>query len=87
MAEQTNTTHPDMKATPSKKDKFLGLLGIKRDGKKKPAKHSSDGGGGYDMPKGWAENLDEVTAPMPVENGDENAEFYTHHTLEQQRGG
>ena len=89
MADQTTANHPEMKATSSKKDKFLGLLGIKKNGKKKPAKRpsDSDGGGGYDMPKTWAENLDEVAAPKPIENRDETAHTYTHHTLEGQRGG
>lgn len=86
MASQATNTDGDMKATSSKTDRFLGLLGIKKtEGKKEPAKHhSGGGGGGYDMPKSWTENLDEVADPMPVENRDDNAQTYTHHTLEEQ---
>ena len=41
--------------------------------------------GGYDVPESFS-NLDEIAAPAPIENRDENAEIYHHHTLEEQRG-
>lgn len=36
----------------------------------------------YDVPDNYA-NLSEVAVPPPIENMDENAHTYTHHTLEE----
>ena len=41
-------------------------------------------GAGYDIPDDWA-NLDEIAAPAPIENRDENARVYRHRTLEEER--
>ena len=38
----------------------------------------------YNSPADFS-NLSEVAAPMPVQNQDENASTYVHHTLEESR--
>lgn len=38
----------------------------------------------YDAPDNYA-NLSEIAVPPPIENTDENAHTYTHHTLEEAR--
>ena len=70
--------------------KILLCFGRKRkdDDPKKPAKakHLLRDNRDFDhgVPDDYA-NLDEVAAPMPVENLDENEHTYEHHTLEETR--
>ena len=50
-----------------------------------PAKANGEQDSGeYDMPDSFA-NLNEVAAPEPVQNRDDSARTYVHHTLEEQK--
>lgn len=70
-------------------DKILRFFGRKQrddhvDGSAKK-KHDDDGFC-YCLPDEYT-NLDEVEAPAAIENRHEDAPIYTHHTLEEERGG
>lgn len=76
---------------------LLQKLGMKKDKpiadessrgrNQKPAETTATADGGdYDEPASFA-NLSETADPAPVENVDENARTYRHHTLEEERGG
>lgn len=70
-------------------EKWAGLkqkLGLRKSGINPPEYSNicSDGGASKLEPDPYA-GLSEVAAPPPVQNRDESAHVYEHHTLEEER--
>ena len=84
-------TSPVASKRKSRWSRFLGIFRQQRkdghgdsEAKKKHPHDDDDGNFGYEIPDSFA-NLDEIAAPAPIENRDEDARVYKHRTLEEER--